>query len=115
MGPSAVRPGSRAPHVVLERDGAPLSTLDLFGKNFVLLAGAAAEAWHDAAVTGDGSLGGLADPGGRFEAGYGIRPDGAVLVRPDGYVAWRADDCATPGVVTDVLAAVLCRAGGPAG
>lgn len=25
------RPGSRAPHVVLERDGAPLSALDLFG------------------------------------------------------------------------------------
>ncbi len=33
------RPGSRAPHVFLERDGTRLSTLDLFGRNFVLLAG----------------------------------------------------------------------------
>ena len=35
------QPGSRAPHVFLDRDGARLSTLDLFGRNFVLLAGTA--------------------------------------------------------------------------
>ncbi len=34
------RPGSRAPHVALDRAGTPLSTLDLFGTAFVLLAGA---------------------------------------------------------------------------
>ena len=33
---SAGRPGARAPHVFLERDGTRLSTLDLFGRNFVL-------------------------------------------------------------------------------
>ena len=33
------RPGARAPHVFLDRDGTRLSTLDLFGRNFVLLAG----------------------------------------------------------------------------
>ena len=29
-------------------------------------------------------------PAGRFEALYGVEPDGAVLVRPDGFVGWRA-------------------------
>ncbi len=36
--PSA-RPGRRAPHVSLERDGERISTIDLFGGRFVLLAG----------------------------------------------------------------------------
>jgi len=35
------RPGSRAPHVWLERDGERVSTIDLLGGRFVLLAGAA--------------------------------------------------------------------------
>nr|BFE81751.1 hypothetical protein GCM10020093_043520 [Planobispora longispora] len=34
------RPGSRAPHVVLEREGGTISAHDLFGSGFVLLAGA---------------------------------------------------------------------------
>ena len=34
------QPGSRAPHVFLRRGGTRLSTLDLFGGNFVLLTGA---------------------------------------------------------------------------
>ncbi|MGH7094866.1 MAG: FAD-dependent monooxygenase, partial [Stellaceae bacterium] len=65
--PSA-RPGGRAPHVWLQRDGTRLSTIDLFGKGFVLLAG----------------------PEGAWPAAYGIAVDGAVLVRPDGYVGWRS-------------------------
>jgi hypothetical protein len=32
--------------VFLERDGGRLSTLDLFGRNFVLLAGPEGEAWR---------------------------------------------------------------------
>lgn len=32
-------PGTRAPHVVLERQGEQISTLDLFGSHFVVLAG----------------------------------------------------------------------------
>lgn len=32
------RPGSRAPHVVLDWEGQPISTIDLFGSGFVLLA-----------------------------------------------------------------------------
>jgi 2-polyprenyl-6-methoxyphenol hydroxylase-like FAD-dependent oxidoreductase len=81
------RPGTRAPHVWLERDGARISTLDLFGSGFALLAGPAGAAW-------EGHVGPRAhyyrieDPA--FCEAYGIGPEGAVLVRPDGFVAWRA-------------------------
>lgn len=91
------RPGSRAPHVLLEKDGAPLSTRDLFGRRFVLLAGPAAQKWREAATTlsvpvDTYHLGtDLDDPEGRFTKTYGITEKGAVLVRPDGFVAWRAE------------------------
>jgi putative polyketide hydroxylase len=110
------QPGSRAPHVFLDREGTRLSTLDLFGGNFVLLTGARGTAWCDLARDAARPLGlGLdtyqvADPG--FCAAYGISPDGAVLVRPDGFVAWRAADAAGARAecMTDVLSRVLCRA-----
>src|SRR6185437_2681624 len=51
------RPGSRAPHVTIERAGTPVSTLDLFGTGFVLLAGPAWEAWQDAAARAAHALG----------------------------------------------------------
>ncbi|HET6319740.1 MAG TPA: monooxygenase, partial [Chloroflexota bacterium] len=37
--------GSRAPHVWLTRDGRRISSLDLFGTSFVLLAGPDGAAW----------------------------------------------------------------------
>jgi 2-polyprenyl-6-methoxyphenol hydroxylase-like FAD-dependent oxidoreductase len=97
--PSA-RPGRRAPHVWLERDGERVSTIDLFGTRFVLLTGPGGEAWQKAvaAVAGPGRpeltaymIGGdeITDPDGGWLTAYAIDPDGAVLVRPDGYVAWR--------------------------
>ena len=95
------RPGSRAPHVVLERAGAAVSSLDLFGRAFVLLAGQDGRAWRDAACGAADEMGvpleahligagELRDPVGAFPDGYGITETGAVLVRPDGFVAWRA-------------------------
>jgi hypothetical protein len=92
--PSA-RPGGRAPHVGLERDGQRLSTIDLFGNGFVLLTTPAGKAWHEAAQRlgikafsiGDG---GLADPEGLWTTANGVDEAGAVLVRPDGYVGWRS-------------------------
>jgi putative polyketide hydroxylase len=93
------RPGTRAPHLMLERDGAAISTHDLYGRNFVLLAGAGGGAWCDAARRLSdapldahqlGGAGNLADPEGRFPEAYGVSAAGAVLVRPDGFVAWRA-------------------------
>jgi putative polyketide hydroxylase len=118
---SAGRPGSRAPHVPIERAGTSLSTLDLFGTSFVLLAGADGEVWRDAALRAAEGLdvpldayvvgGELRDAGGTFAAAYGISPAGAVLVRPDGFVAWRAVDAlgASNTAVHDVLEALLLR------
>jgi 2-polyprenyl-6-methoxyphenol hydroxylase-like FAD-dependent oxidoreductase len=95
------RPGSRAPHLWLERDGRRLSTHDLIDFRYTLFAGPQGGAWRDAAreagkalgvpieahTVGDGAD--LRDPAQRFAAQYGIESDGAVLVRPDGHVAWR--------------------------
>ncbi len=96
------RPGSRAPHLWVELDGRRLSTLDLFGRSFVLLAGEAGADWCDAArqaaARHDGleleayCVGGadLRAPDASFTDAYGISDSGAVLVRPDGFVTWRA-------------------------
>ncbi|HEY2862094.1 MAG TPA: hypothetical protein VGK37_00560 [Casimicrobiaceae bacterium] len=98
--PSA-RPGSRAPHVWLKRGNEEISSIDLFGPRFVLMAGAQGEAWQRAAqgiaiswpplvthVIGKDTE--ISDPDSNWHDAYGIEPDGAVLVRPDGYVAWRS-------------------------
>lgn len=99
--PSA-RPGGRAPHAWLQRqDGERVSSIDLLGKGFVLLAGARGGEWARAAkaiqatngievtaiTVGNGAL--QAADGGWRET-YGIDESGAVLVRPDGYVGWRS-------------------------
>jgi putative polyketide hydroxylase len=98
--PSA-RPGSRAPHVWLTRGDQQISTIDLFGPHFVLLAGQDGDAWRRAAqaigpswppllVFTVGKGGDLGDPDGSWHEAYGVSTDGAVLVRPDGHVAWRS-------------------------
>lgn len=95
------RPGSRAPHVCLWRDGQQISTLDLYDTHFVLLTAPAGGAWCVAGGQVAQSLGiplrcyvvhpdgPLIDKTGACPSLYGIAPDGAVLVRPDGHVAWR--------------------------
>src|SRR5512142_80500 len=119
------RPGSRAPHVFLDRDGTRVSTLDLFGGKFVLVAGPDGGAWRDAAVAAAGRLGvaldayvvgqaGLDDPHGSFPEAYGISPSGAVLVRPDGFTGWRAVAAASApqDTLRSALKSLLCRADG---
>lgn len=114
--PSAT-PGCRAPHVPLSQDGRPLSTLDLFGREFVLLTGPLGMPWHEAAARLRPSLVGfvighqLQDEDGRFLQGYGLAPGGAVLVRPDGYVGWRSADAVDDPEATlaKALDGVLCR------
>jgi 2-polyprenyl-6-methoxyphenol hydroxylase-like FAD-dependent oxidoreductase len=115
-------PGTRAPHVWLERDGRRLSALDLFGGRFVLLAGPEADAWCDAAAWAKsiaaaplevhrvGSSGTLGDPDGGLPDAYGLASDGAVIVRPDGYVGWRARDAtaASGESMARVLASLHC-------
>jgi putative polyketide hydroxylase len=115
--PSAT-PGRRAPHVWLERDGQQLSTIDLFGRGFVLLAGSRGDDWRRAAsapagpdrpeltaytVGADGDLGDV----NNWQAGYEIDADGAILIRPDGYVGWRSRSGAANAA--HVLGAALDR------
>jgi 2-polyprenyl-6-methoxyphenol hydroxylase-like FAD-dependent oxidoreductase len=109
------RPGRRAPHLFLERRGDKVSTLDLFGRTFVLLAGAEGEAWCDAASAAARDCGldialHRLDQAGFCEA-YGITPAGAVLVRPDGFVAWRATTAegATSAGIARALGSLLAR------
>jgi hypothetical protein len=127
------RTGSRAPHLWLERAGAgwleqsggQLSTLDLFGRAFVLLAGPDGAAWCEAAGKVAKAFPGLEldahhiggpvlrDPDGRFPQAYGISSGGAVLVRPDGFVAWRAKEKinAAQDVLTAALRTALMKMG----
>jgi 2-polyprenyl-6-methoxyphenol hydroxylase-like FAD-dependent oxidoreductase len=96
------RPGSRAPHVWLERDGSRISSLDLAPGGFKLIAGPKGDAWREAGATAAEAFkglelaalqigrDGLLDPDGGFCPAFGIGDAGATLVRPDGHVAWRA-------------------------
>lgn len=115
------RPGTRAPHLLVERGAERISTLDLFGRCFVLLAGEAA--WRRAAAAVSerqgiplathivGSSGDeLRDLEGRWPAAYGIGSNGAVLVRPDGFVAARwSDGNDAEGKLSDVVARLEFR------
>jgi 2-polyprenyl-6-methoxyphenol hydroxylase-like FAD-dependent oxidoreductase len=111
------RPGFRAPHVELTRDGSPLSTLDLSGTSFVLFTGVDGEVWVDAAgelsVPVDVYRVGvdLQDASGAFFSSYGIDASGASLVRPDGHVVWRARSAVEdPSArLTEALARALGR------
>ena len=119
-------PGSRAPHLWVMREGRRISTLDLYERSFVLLAGSGGQTWRNAAekaslnlgvpietyLVGTGPDHDLApDPDADWAQLHGTAEDGAVLVRPDGFVAWRAG-AAIPDadrVLTNVLQTVLCR------
>jgi hypothetical protein len=116
------QPGTRAPHVWLDRDGERISTIDLFWDSFVLLAAPGGQAFADAAeraakeagvplktyIVGQG--GDLTSTDWDWAETYGVTDSGAVLVRPDAFVAWRS-----PSLVEDpdaVLAEVVTRAAG---
>jgi 2-polyprenyl-6-methoxyphenol hydroxylase-like FAD-dependent oxidoreductase len=115
------RPGFRAPHVELVRNGSPLSTLDLSGTHFVLFTGAGGGAWIEAASAVASELGApvdayrvgadLEDPSGAFFTSYGIETAGASLVRPDGHVVWRARTAVEDprADLAEALARALCR------
>jgi 2-polyprenyl-6-methoxyphenol hydroxylase-like FAD-dependent oxidoreductase len=107
------RPGTRAPHLFLELGGERISTLDLFGRNFVLLAGAQGEAWCSSAEQARRKLKMDVDihriDAVDFPGAFGITPSGAVLVRPDGFVAWRSKSSqdASGSVLSEALRAIL--------
>ncbi|EHR62798.1 FAD-dependent monooxygenase [Saccharomonospora cyanea] len=120
---ATARPGHRAPHVVVSRNGTNMSTLDLMGTGFTLFtpdgsgwAKAAEEAGtrtgvHVVPIEVSPRAGGnVAVTAPRWAEVYGVSPTGAVLVRPDGHVAWRvADGTASAEVLVEVLDTVLTR------
>ncbi len=117
----STRPGFRAPHVAITVGGVERSTLDLFGRSFVVLAGSSGEGWRSEAQAAGGSLGipvdaysvgtDVGDAAGQLGAVYGTGPEGAVLVRPDGFVCWRssAPHTDTAGELATALSAALGR------
>lgn len=114
-------PGTRAPHVWLNRNGERISTIDLFWSDFVLLTGSDDGPWVDAVerVSKQLNIPVHAQVIGRSElrptdwdwaTAYGVTESGAVLVRPDAFVAWRS-----AGLVDDPdteLSAALAEAAG---
>ncbi|RFC76862.1 FAD-dependent monooxygenase [Streptomyces sp. AcE210] len=120
-------PGSRAPHMWLNRAAARVSTLDLYERSLVLLSsGDGDSAWHNAATAvaqwmavpldsyriGSGPDAELSPVGDvDWAETHGVAPGGAVLVRPDGFVAWRSEGpSADPGKeLRNALTGVLDR------
>jgi 2,4-dichlorophenol 6-monooxygenase len=97
------RPGARVPHARLERDGVPVSSLDLVEDlGFALLTGPGGEVWAGPAAGASaaagvpvrvhviGGRGGVTDPYGEWASLREVESSGCVLVRPDRHVAWRA-------------------------
>jgi hypothetical protein len=96
-----------------------MSTIDLFGGRFVLLAGTKGHGWREAVghvataarpelvahtISGDDEF---SDPDGAWRNLYELDEDGAVLVRPDGYVCWRSHGGVT--AVEEVLSTAFDR------
>ena len=96
-------PGTRVPHIWLERQSQRLSTLDLIDGRFVMLTGSDGTRWRGEAASAAAAFGiGLAiyligpdgdlrDPAGNWTERVGVSSDGAILLRPDGFVAWRSE------------------------
>jgi 2-polyprenyl-6-methoxyphenol hydroxylase-like FAD-dependent oxidoreductase len=109
------RPGSRAPHVWIDRGGARISTLDLFTGAFVLLTGTEGQSWIEAVRSVAGDFAALPLEAhvvdGNVTTAYGISAAGASLIRPDGFVAWRSRDGArdAAGELRRTLAGILDR------
>lgn len=121
------QPGTRAPHVVLQRQGQPISALELFGSHFVLLVGPDGQHWLEAALRAQAPLhpsldvyqigvdaGDLTAPDSTFADAYGITGSGVVIVRPDGFIGWRsrsaaATEQAAEQTITQALTTLLCR------
>ena len=116
-------PGTRVPHLWVERQGQRISTLDLLDGRFVLLAGPDGASWCEASLAVEASLGiklsayrigpnaDLLDLEHGWPARMGVSPDGAVLIRPDGFVAWRTNTLtSTPqALLEQVLVRILGR------
>ncbi|MDX2079915.1 MAG: FAD-dependent monooxygenase [Terrimicrobiaceae bacterium] len=93
--------GPRFPHAWVRVNGQRLSTLDLVGGSFVVLAGPRAQVPKDALYK-------VVRPeceDASFAAAWGLDGEGAILVRPDGFVAGRVQG--DPATVTAALRVAL--------
>jgi 2-polyprenyl-6-methoxyphenol hydroxylase-like FAD-dependent oxidoreductase len=81
------RPGTRLPHQWLDRGDARISTLDLAGDGFVVLAGPDDRAWLAAAERQGLAAHVIREDG--FLRAVGLTGQGALLIRPDGVIGWR--------------------------
>ncbi|WP_457796297.1 methanobactin biosynthesis FAD monooxygenase MbnF [Methylocystis sp. S23] len=113
-------PGTRLAHIPLQRDGVQISTHDLVGREFALLAAPGGDRWIDAAQSASRQSGSrlatyqigvdLKDEAELFSARTGLRNDGAILVRPDGFIGWRSrSGCVDPAqTLNAALRRMLC-------
>jgi aklavinone 12-hydroxylase len=115
------QPGARAPHVVFEYRGKQVATMDLIGRDFVLLTGPEGAPWARVATALAYRCGiplsiyrigaDLVDVNRNWAKRYGVTSAGAVLLRPDGHIAWRARTVAssTATALREALARILFR------
>jgi putative polyketide hydroxylase len=97
------QPGTRVPHAWVRQGDDRISTLDLLGPGFTLLAGDAGAPWCASAAFASATLGvpvtvhrigtdgDVVDVDGQWAARTGLATEGALLVRPDDFVGWRVD------------------------
>ena len=115
------RPGTRGAHVTFEYRGKEVSSVDLIGRDFVLLTGSEGAAWARAGTTLAYQCGiplsiyrigsDLLDINNKWTERYGVTAAGAVLLRPDGFIAWRARTAASSALTTlrEALARIMFR------
>ncbi|WP_371658180.1 FAD-dependent oxidoreductase [Streptomyces sp. NBC_00280] len=100
-------PGCRLPHRWLTNGGRQLSTLDIVGTQWTLLAGPNGAGWLTADTDGldlqvrQITAAMLDGDSAVFTEMAGTEADGALLVRPDGFVAWRS--CSLPVDPSDIV------------
>ena len=120
---SHARVGTRAPHAWVTISGKRLSTLDLFGRRFVMFTGPTAQSWVKAvlAVGDSGQLPlrdvdvygldtpGFEDPEGSVAQAFSLTND-IALIRPDGFVAWRSKTpTGSPSAVIGAVSQAICK------
>jgi putative polyketide hydroxylase len=107
------QPGTRVPHVWVQRRGERVSTLDLLGTGFTVFTGD--EQWCAAASSASAALGVPVTVhcirSHEWAEVTRLAPEGALLVRPDDFVGWRAEGLPSDpeSELRQALSTILCR------